>query len=166
MSFNQIYSAFYKEIYRFAFQLCLSHAESEDLLQETFMRLFKEMTKGVELKQPKAWLYKVVLNLWRNKYKKNKMVLLKNIKDEYYGDTNQTPETDFIHHEKRKFIFESIDQLPLKDRNILVLYHDGLSYEEIAEVLDIKKGSVGTTLRRSIQKFKMILKNQHHELFE
>lgn len=166
MVFEKLYYKYHNGIYRFAFKLCLSRSESEDLLQDTFMRLFKELDKGVELENPRAWLYKVVLNLWKNKYNRLKTIQSKSAQVERPGNNDQTPETDFIEREKRKLVFDSLQQLPAKERNILTLYHDGLSYAEIAEVLDMKPESVGTTLSRSIQKFKSQLKVKHHELFE
>jgi len=166
MVFEKLYYNFYREIYQFAFQLSSSRPESEDLVQQTFMRLHKEFTKGVNLDNPRAWLYKVVLNLWRNKYNKSKMQQLNNTQFNWNEHNNQTPEINFIKQEKRDLVFDCLAQLPEKDRDILLLYHDGLSYAEMAKILDMKYTSVGTTLSRSIKKLKLALKTKHHELFE
>ncbi len=166
MSFEQMHTKFYTEIFQFAFQLSLSKTESKDLLQDAFMRLFSELNREVEIKNPRAWLYKVVLNLWRNKYNRDKRNQLNNAHFSRHESNIQTPEISFIKEEKRKLVFDCMAKLPANDRNILLLYHDGLSYAEIAEVLDMKRTSVGTTLSRSIKRLRLELKTKYNELFE
>jgi len=130
------------------------------------MKLFKELDNGVELENPRAWLYKVVLNLWRNKYNRTKKQNLNNVQLNLEEDSSQTPEINFIKEEKRKLVFDCMAKMPTNDRDILLLYHDGLSYAEMAEVLDMKPTSIGTTLSRSIKKLRLELKTKYHELFE
>ncbi len=166
MDFEKLYYEYYKEIFQFAFKLSLSQTESEDLLQEAFAKLFKESKKNIELENPRAWLYKVVLNLWRNKYNKTKSWQEKSSEIDWEKLETRNPETDYINQEKRSLVFNRLKSLEKKDREILNLYHEGLSYAEIAEVLDMNPNSVGKNLSRSIQKFKSILKTEHHELFE
>ena len=166
MSFEEVYNKFYGEIYQFAFQLSISQTESKDLLQDAFMRLYRELHRGVNIENPRAWLYKVVLNLWRNKFNKEKRQQLNNLQYGSKEANSQTPEIDLIKKEKRELVFNCMAQLPIKDRDILLLYHDGLTYAEIADILDMKTTSVGTTLSRSIKKLKVALKTKHHELFE
>ena len=62
-------------------------------------------------------------------------------------------------------VFGLLDKMPEKERQLLYLYHEGLSYNEMAEVLDMNPKSVGKTLARAIHKFQSILKEQHYELF-
>lgn len=83
-----------------------------------------------------------------------------------HADTYESPENKFISSERRKIVFNTINLLPEKNRNILLLYHDGLSYGEISEVLDIKITSVGKSVSRSIEKLKKLIKTNHNELFE
>lgn len=166
MGFEKLYHKFYNEIYQFAFQLSLSQTESKDLLQDAFLRLFNELDRKVEIENPRAWLYKVVLNLWRNEYNKTKKHQLNNTLFTNQKSSNPSPEIDLLKKEKRELVFSCMAQLPIKDSDILFLFHDGLSYAEIAEILDMKTTSVGTTLSRSIKKLKLILKTKHHELFE
>jgi len=130
------------------------------------MKLFTELEKGVELENPRAWLYKVVLNLWRNKYNRTKNQKLNNVQLNLGESISQTPENNFIKEEKRKLVFDCMAKLSTNDRDILLLYHDGLSYAEMAEILDMKSTSIGTTLSRSIKKLRLELKTKYHELFE
>lgn len=166
MDFNQLHNNYYSEIYQFAFQLCMCKTESKDIAQDAFLRLFQEISNKSRLENPKAWLYKVVLNLYRNRYNKINGKHVKKYLFESRPNYSESPESNFINREKREFVFNCLNKLPEKNRDILILYHDGLSYSEISEVLDMNVNSVGQTLARSIKKLKLLLTTNHHELFE
>jgi RNA polymerase sigma factor (sigma-70 family) len=72
----------------------------------------------------------------------------------------------YIKNEKQRIVMTELNLLPEKDRNLLILYKQELSYNEIAQILDMNVTSVGTTLARAIEKFSENLKKKHHELFE
>jgi RNA polymerase sigma-70 factor (ECF subfamily) len=55
--------------------------------------------------------------------------------------------------------------MPEDEKNLLLLYHNGLKYKEIARVLDLNPASVGTMLVRAIDKLKHLLKSEYYELF-
>jgi RNA polymerase sigma-70 factor (ECF subfamily) len=75
-------------------------------------------------------------------------------------------QTEYSSDEKKRIISGELKQMPSDERNLLILYNRGLKYEEIAEILDMNPNSVGTTLARTIQKFRNTLKTKYHELFE
>jgi RNA polymerase sigma-70 factor (ECF subfamily) len=58
-----------------------------------------------------------------------------------------------------------LEKLPEENKNLLLLYHNGLKYKEIAKVLNLNPNSVGTMLVRSIDKLKQLLKTEYYELF-
>ncbi len=166
MDFEKIYKKYYPEIYQFAYRLSMSSSDSQDILQDAFTKLYNEKIHGINLKNPKSWLYKVVLNQWRNNYNQSKLRREKIAQMDWQGENGQTPETDFIKTEKIKLTLNCLSQIAVKDKDILLLYHDGFTYAEIADILEINPSSVGKTLSRAIQKFKLVLKTKHHELFE
>jgi len=61
-------------------------------------------------------------------------------------------EEEFIKNEKLSLLKRGLENLEIKDRIILGLYRDGLSYADMAHVLKVKKTSVGKTLSRAIEK--------------
>lgn len=166
MSFDEIYNAHYRELKRFSRQLNHSSEKSEDLVQETFMKLYLELGKNASIKNPRAWLYKVLLNLFRSQYtsEKKELQLM-----EALDNQNNAPydlHADLISEEKQEIILKVLDTLPEKVREILVLYNNGFSYAEMGEIMEINPASVGTTLVRAINKLKEILKLHYHEMFE
>jgi RNA polymerase sigma-70 factor, ECF subfamily len=166
MSFDEIYKAYYKELRRFSRQLNHSTEKSEDLVQETFMKLYLELTKKSSINNPKAWLYKVLLNSYRTQFtsEKKEFQAMEALND--YNDVPYDLHRDFFNGEKQEIVFKMLDYLPDNVREILVLYNNGFSYAEMAEIMGLNPASVGTTLVRAINKLKEILKIHYHEMFE
>lgn len=166
MNVEVLYKNHYRELYCVAFQLVQCRAGSEDLVQETFVRLIKEHSKGVPILFPRAWLYKVLLNL-----SKTRISAGKNHSEKLQSNVIADIADDDIHqqmsdNEQQQIVMCELNLLPERDRNILILYQRGLTYHEIAQALEMNVTSVGTTLARAIEKLRSNLKKNHHELFE
>lgn len=166
MSFDEVYKKYYNELRRFGCQLNISVEKSEDLVQETFLRFYNELKKDVVFENPRAWLYKVFLNLFKthinsNRHELNDAGIL--VKAE---EPNFDLQTEYIRNEKQQIVIEMLERLTKKEKEILLLYHNGFSYAEMAEIMEINPNSVGTTLVRAIDRLKATLKIQYHEMFE
>ncbi|MDD3048192.1 MAG: RNA polymerase sigma factor, partial [Candidatus Pacebacteria bacterium] len=71
--FSQIYEQNIEKIYRFAFFKTSSELVAQDIASEAFSRLWVQIKKGVEIKNPQAFLYKVTRNLLIDYYRKRKI---------------------------------------------------------------------------------------------
>lgn len=166
MSFDEVYRKHYHELRRFGRQLNISCEKCDDLTQETFLRYYMEVKKDVIFENPRAWLYKVFLNLFKSDLY---LARREQIDSEFLvrseGSTGDLHE-EYSAIEKQRIVLEMLDRLTEKDKEILLLYHQGLSYAEMAEILEINPNSVGKTLVRAIEKLKITLKTHYHELFE
>jgi len=166
MVFDDLYIKYYKELRCFGHQMNISPEKSEDITQEAFLKLFIETKKNTELHNPRAWLYKVYLNLARTYFTSR---ALKRDRQEFVSGS-QSLITDlheeYSQKEKQRIVSEMLDKLTEKEKSILLLYNHGLSYAEMAEVLEINPNSVGKTLVRAIEKLKETLKVHYHEMFE
>lgn len=74
---SELYQKYHKELYLYLYSLCKNHSETEDLLQETFLKALLSLPE--EHTNVRAWLYVVGRNLFLNHRKKNQKILL--IKD-------------------------------------------------------------------------------------
>lgn len=164
MVFNEAYYQYYPELMRYGRQLQLSESEIEDLVQETFLRLHVELDKKVVFENIRAWLYKVLYNLVITRINRKS---LHQSKLEHYKNLNTGNNTleEFEKKEQGELVLKVLEQMPDPEKNLLLLYHNGLKYKEIAEVLEINPKSVGTMLVRAIGKLKILLKTEYHELF-
>ncbi len=164
MSFNEAYYQYYPELVRYGRQLQLDEADIEDLVQETFIRLHVELLKEVVFANIRAWLYKVLRNLILTRINTKN---LHHNKIEHYKNPNTEKDTleELANKERSELVFKVLEQMPENEKDLLLLYHNGLKYKEIAEVLNINPKSVGTMLVRAINKLKLLLKKEYHELF-
>lgn len=164
MSFKKTYYKYYPELVRYGRQLNVNEADIEDLVQETFMKYHIELGKDVVFENSRAWLYKVLHNQVMTK---NNSKSLRESKLKYFRTQHADRfQTDTIEKdERRELVFQILEKLPDKEKNLLLLYHNGLKYKEIAEVLDMNPNSVGTIIVRSMAKLKKLLKTEYHELF-
>ena len=166
MDFDSIYLKYYNELYAFALKQNQLHSEAADLLQDVFSAFYKQLKSGYSFENPRAWLYKVLLNSIRTEYKINRLRIEKNIEIGSFTELSTDSSIDFYSIERRKIVETCISQLPADERNLLLLYHKGFSYREISEILNIGYTSVGTLIVRATKKLKSILITQYHELFE
>ena len=166
MSFDEVYKKHYKELRLLSRRLNISSEKGEDLIQETFLRFYLELEKNVEIVNPRAWLYKVFLNLFKTQVNSEKRIIQDDGEQEGLADNVYDLQAEYINNEKQNIVIESLKRLPLKDSEILLLYNNGFSYAEMAEIVEINPNSVGTTIVRAIERLKGILKNHYNEMFE
>ena len=154
MSFKEIYFKYYPELVRYGRQLNVDKVDIEDFVQETFMKYHIELSKDVVFENTRAWLYKVLLNLVITK-NNTKVLHESKIKHLRIPDAKNDINEDYAKKERRELVFQVLNQLPDKEKNLLLLY----------QVLNINPNYVGKFLERSITKLKLLLKTNYHELF-
>jgi len=150
MSFDEVYKAYYQELRRFGRHLNISPENTSDLIQETYLRFYLELKKKVVINNPRAWLYKVLLNLFRTMVNSEKREL--RIKEELAtGKAGLYDLLDEYHNaEKQQIVLKILGRMPDRDKEILLLYNNGFSYNEMAEILEINPNSIGQTIVRAI----------------
>ena len=134
-----------------------SNSDVEDIAQQVFIRVWKSARRYVPRAKFTTWLLKITRNLVFNELRRAKrraQIPLQSdpgaeeiqLKDE----TNLAPDASLLENELRQAIEEAIMQLPESQRMALVLRrYEQLSYEEIAEVLDLSVPAVKSVLFRA-----------------
>ena len=159
-NFEQIYNENYSRLYSLSVKLINDKALSKDVVQETFISYFSSLKKKKTINYPKTWLYRVTLNKCFDILKQQKMISFSNISDNYAD--NNTNETN----QRRKIIINNaLSKLNSKNKLLVLLYSEGLSYKEMSELTDIKLSSIGKTLSRTLSTLKNELKDKKDELF-
>jgi RNA polymerase sigma-70 factor, ECF subfamily len=153
-AFETIFNEHYAKVYSVLFRLTGDPDEADDLTAETFWRLWQRPpADGDNLG---GWLYRVALNLGYNHLRANQR------RDHYQAQaspetwesqSSPDPAQEAERHMEREHVRSVLRQLALRDVQVLVLRHSGLSYKEIAAALDIAAGSVGTILSRAETRF-------------
>jgi RNA polymerase sigma factor (sigma-70 family) len=158
--FNKIYSDNYRLIFNVVHKMVPDSDDASDLVQEVFINLYQSLEKKAVIEYPRSWLYKVTVNRCidysKKKQKHEKIKLLSHLKDE-----DDPPEFN----ENEKIIRLALNKLKKDESLLAVLYSEGLSYKEMAEITGIRFTSVGKTLSRTLTKLGNELKKLQYELY-
>jgi RNA polymerase sigma-70 factor (ECF subfamily) len=162
--FNDIYQQHYPAVFRLVSKFTLGSHETDDIVQDVFLKLYLQMEASVVVLYPKTWLYKVATNACLNTLSRNKETC--SIENIGHPETNVADSVDLKieNDEQQKMMQKALLALKENERMIVILYSEGLSYKEIAEVSGVPFSSVGKSLSRSLQKLKPLLKNQYYEM--
>jgi RNA polymerase sigma-70 factor (ECF subfamily) len=147
-------------LYFHARYIVKDHQEAYDLVQEVFIKAMRETRLYDEDFKIKAWLFRVTSNLCFNAVRNRKRrgtILDTMMKPEAFGADQL--ETIFA-GEQRSEVMEALEALTEDHKQILLLrYYDDLSYAEIADVLQVKLGTVMSRLSRARMRLMDVMKS-------
>jgi RNA polymerase sigma factor (sigma-70 family) len=134
-----------------------SNSDVEDIAQQVFIRVWKSARRYVPRAKFTTWLLKITRNLVFNELRRAKRRAQVSLQPEpgaeeipLKDETNPAPDASLLEDELQRAIEEAIMQLPESQRMALVLRrYEQLSYEEIAEVLDLSVPAVKSVLFRA-----------------
>jgi RNA polymerase sigma factor (sigma-70 family) len=158
--FEQIVMPHVDAAYNLARWLVRNPQDAEDVVQESYLRAFKFFS-GYHGGDVRAWLLKIVRNTSYSFHDKNRPAKLAEEFDERIHTTESAApdaEQEQVRDAESRMLHEALDKLPLSFREILILRElEGLSYKEIAEVVDIPIGTVMSSLARGRDRLRKIL---------
>lgn len=150
-------------IYRLVRRLLRDADEADDVTQEVFVKAYFRLSSFQGDSAFFTWLYRVAVNAatdWRKKWWRRKGASLDDSPRGAAGIVDEGPgPTRLVHgRELGDRLTSALAELPEKYRAILVLReYEGLSYEEIARVLGLKKGTVESRLYRARERLRLLM---------
>ena len=156
--FLQLMDAYKRPLYWHIRRLVVSHEDAEDILQETFINVYRFADSFKGESRIFTWLYRIATNECTKHFRKNKN-WLKNaelITDQIMGDLSGS---DSENSEAMLVKFQqAILKLPEKQRMVFNLrYYDELSYEEIGQILNSSVNALKTNYHYASEKIKQYL---------
>ena len=142
----------------------VSHEQAQDILQEAFIKIWQNLHGFDPKLKLSSWIYRIVHNEtisnWRkrNSYGKDqKVVLSENLRSELEEEFYAALEIN----KKEIRVHKILDLLPITYRTILLLkYFEGMTYQEISDVLRIPEGTVAVQLNRAKKRFSKLASEQ------
>ncbi len=149
-SFRALFELHKDKVYSVALRFSGDHATAEDISQETFVKLFDTIGKFRGESKFESWLYRLVVNTCFDRRRRDRRILP--MIEEFLG-TLRAPGRDALDEVMRAemsgHIRMAVGGLPADQRMVVVLrYTQGLSYEEIGEILGCPKGTIASKLNR------------------
>ncbi len=135
----EVYRSTYPALVRFLYRKVWDAERAEDLAQEAFARALVHRPENT-----RGWLFVVAANMGAAREKRH-LTLLKSEPDAVHS----SPEEDIDAATRTKRVRAALDDLTPRDREALLLWDAGMSYDEIAAQTGLARGAIGTTLARA-----------------
>ena len=147
ISIEEIVDKYSNMIMQIAYQNVFNKSEAEDITQEVFIKMMKNIEKFNDEEYMKAWLIRVTINLSKD-YNKSF----------WNRNTTGIDENLKIFGEEYQDIFKEISKLKPKYRNVIYLYYyQGYKIKEIAQILSMNQNTVSSCLTRAREDLKEVL---------
>jgi RNA polymerase sigma-70 factor (ECF subfamily) len=157
--FVVLFDAHFPRIYRVLNRISGDPDLAGDLAQEAFIKLYQ---RGSMPNSPEAWLITVAMNLFRNVRttgKRRRRILSLAFQAQGGSPPPPSPVDGSATEVSRRRVRQALDQLPERDREILLLQADGFSYRDIATGLGLHEASIGVFLARARRSFRKIYRD-------
>ena len=173
--FEKLVGRYSTPLYRFIYRLLKDEGESQDLVQETFLRVYRNSSQYNPQYPFRVWIYSIashlainilnsarrrrIFSFWGNsKHERNQDQEQGTSPEEQIADTKKNPEEEFEHQQTCASVQQAVNKLNPRQKLALTLNKmEGLSYKEIAEVMDINLSAVESLIFRGKQKIQQEL---------
>ena len=166
-AFRILMQQYQSRLFSIAFGITAEREESLEIVQEVFLKVFKNIDSFKTESKLSTWLYRIAVNEslnWKRKWKRRFRWHHQQFEQDDNGDypemgsDGDNPETAYREKEFEKLVLDKLTKLPEKSRIIFVLnVIEGLSYDEIASLLKIKKGTVSSRLYYAKEQLRKVL---------
>lgn len=168
-AFNLLVSRFKDRLHNFLYRYTHDHQDCEDLVQETFLRVYRSRHSYERIAKFSTWMYTIALNLAKSLYKKKKRMTTVTIhKDE--SDPEDRPmkledtailQDDSLHEKMcMDHLEKALNKLGDDFKEVVVLRDvQQLAYDEIAEITDLPMGTVKSRINRGRAQLQDILES-------
>lgn len=145
-AYREFYELFAGELLAIAFRYMKTKQEAEDVLQEVFIKAFKNLANFDKRAALKTWLTRIVINTALNMLRKQHHSQLWNIDEFENIETKELPLDNYLFNELISFI----QQLPAGCKSVFNLYAiEGYSHKEVSETLNISLGTSKSQYHRA-----------------
>jgi RNA polymerase sigma-70 factor (family 1) len=159
IAFRELYDRYRNEVYSFALGITRSIPLAEEIVQDTFVRVWQHRDKLSEILKFDSWLFTIARNLCYTALRK--LALDRKASSVHEKQPEQpvaTAEDIIITRENQELVQAAINQLPEQQRRVYLLSREaGMTYEEIATELNISRNTVKEHLRRATAAIRVYL---------
>jgi RNA polymerase sigma-70 factor (ECF subfamily) len=146
-SFESFYQLHHDAVYRPLSVSLRDSSLAKEATDEAFVRAYERWETVKDYDNPTGWVYQVALNWARSRLRRRKFEVVADVQEEGSYRTGFDPDLD-----------QALAKLPLDDRAMVALKHlAGWTYEEIAEALGMKSGTVKSRLHRILSDLRTVL---------
>ncbi|MGD0753866.1 MAG: RNA polymerase sigma factor [Bacteroidales bacterium] len=152
-----LYERYYRQLYRFIFNMTRQKELSEDMVQNIFLRMLKYPDGFMGFGEFKMWMYHIARNAVYDHFRKVK-------RTPYHSDVKEYEEriegelytdTPLMKEQELKTLETAMQKLSDENRELLILYRfQELKYNEIAKILNTTEGAIKVRVHRALNQLK------------
>jgi RNA polymerase sigma-70 factor (ECF subfamily) len=162
-AFDEVYARFGEMVYNLAVRLAGNRDEAADLTQEIFLRVYRHLASFGGRSTLKTWVFRIAVNHCRDRLSR-RLPAMQSIDDGFeeggvvIADPARGPEELAVAADAGRRVSAGLGRLPPVFREAVVLRDlEGLSYEDIAEVLGVRVGTVRSRIARGRDQLRLLL---------
>lgn len=163
-AFNEIVRSYSERLYWHVRRFVVSHEDTDDLLQEIFVKIWAALPSFREEAQLFTWLYRIATNEtlnFLNKKKVRAVLSFESITSAMESFIDEDPYFDG--DEAERLLSKAVTHLPNKQRTVFCMrYYDDLSYEQISEILGTSVGALKTSYHIAQEKIRVFLEKSEN----
>ncbi|HEX6039597.1 sigma-70 family RNA polymerase sigma factor [Longimicrobium sp.] len=168
-AFGELVERYQNRLLNFIYRTTGDRERAEDLVQETFIRVYRHLHRFDQTKKFSTWIYTIASNLAKNELRnrsRNPLVLFQTLMknrqaDERpleWEDNTYRPDDLFRKRHLKSQVDAAVEQLPEHHRTVFILREmEGKTYEEIAEITATNLGTVKSRLNRARNNFAQLI---------
>lgn len=165
-AFDILVRRYKDQLLNFIYRFVGNRSDAEDIVQETFLRVYKNKHYYKEIAKFSTWVYTIAGNLAKTELrrrKRHKIFSVSNFineeRDYDIPDKEHSPEKKVDSSIQETIIQKAIEKLPIKFKEVIILRDiQGFAYEEISQILNIPLGTVKSRVNRGRLKLQEDLK--------
>ena len=150
--FQALYSEAREDVYHYLLTFQLDPASAQDATQEVFLRLYSAWKNNDEIRNPRAWVFRVAHNLGLTIRKRS--ARWEPVEETGLPSGAADPEQRTLHRQRQLRIAEALKELSSQQRQVLHLRAEGLKYHEIADAIGVRVSTVSTFLTRALTRLR------------
>jgi len=145
-------------LFRYLLSFGVGVPDSEEIVQEVFLALFKHLKNGKPRDNLRGWIFRVGHNQALKLRSREAARVAHRTDDtvETHPDPGPNPEEQALSNQRQRRLRAVVRALPEQDRACLSLRAEGFRYREIAEILGISLGGVALSLEQSLAKLSRV----------
>jgi RNA polymerase sigma factor (sigma-70 family) len=160
-AFNLLIRKYQKKIYWHIRRLVINHEDADDVTQETFVKVWKNVEKFKEESQLYTWIYRIATNealTFLKRKKRRYFIPFTNVEKKL--EKTLIDDNFFNGNEIQLKLQKAILRLPEKQRVVFNMkYYDEVKYEKMSKVLDTSVGALKASYHHAVKKIENYLKN-------
>lgn len=157
LPFDEVVAKHSKRLFNMILRLTQDYEDALDLTQDALIQAYRAYPKFRGESEVFTWLYRIGLNRCRRAYRKKQLQRLflpgrrLSVEEaDVQGELSQDDREDPATAARKKIVQEKVESLPRKYKEAIILkYYEDLSYEEMAQVLNVSVGTVKSRLSRA-----------------